>query len=323
MSALSAAYEKLVLRHPLVVLALVAILLAWSASQLGKIKLDASADSLMLQGDPALEFFREVSSEYSTEDFLLITWTPDSPLLSPESLEPLGRMADELRELEGVSSVVTVLDVPLLESTGVTLSDITSSDPLPTLENEGLDLDAVLEEFTTSPVYADLLVSRSGLVTAVQINLVRNETYFDLLGEREDLRAQARDVGLDAEEAQRLQEVELAFKAHTAKLLERDGQLVQRVRDIAEDYRDYAQLFVGGVPMIAADMVTFVGSDLVVFGSAILGIMLVVLTLIFRRARWVVIPLVTCSSTVLVMLGLLGFLDWRMTVISSNFVAVL
>lgn len=323
MSALSAAYEKLVLRHPLVVLALVAILLAWSASQLGKIKLDASADSLMLQGDPALEFFREVSSEYSTEDFLLITWTPDAPLLSPESLEPLGRMADELRELDGVSSVVTVLDVPLLESTGVTLSDITSSDPLPTLDSEGLDLDAVLEEFTTSPVYADLLVSRSGLVTAVQINLVRNETYFDLLGEREDLRGRARDEGLDAEEARRLQEVELAFKAHTAKLLERDGQLVQRVRDIAEDYRDYAQLFVGGVPMIAADMVTFVGSDLVVFGSAILGIMLFVLTLIFRRARWVVIPLVTCSSTVLVMLGLLGFLDWRMTVISSNFVAVL
>jgi predicted RND superfamily exporter protein len=70
-------------------------------------------------------------------------------------------------------------------------------------------------------------------------------------------------------------------------------------------------------------MVTFVGSDLVVFGSAILGIMLFVLAVIFRRARWVVIPLVTCSATVLVMLGILGFFDWRMTVISSNFVAVL
>ena len=323
MKALGNVYNRLILNHPWLLLGLVALLLAAAASQLSKIKLDASADSLMLQGDPSLEFFREVSREYSTEDFLLITWQPEGPLLAPASLEPLGRMADELRELPGVSSVVTVLDVPLLESTGVSLSDITSSDPLPTLESEGLDLDAVMDEFTTSPIYADLLVSRSGLVTAVQINLVRDTRYFDLLEEREDLRIKRRDEGLDANEAARLTEVELAFKAHTAVMLERDGNLVQKVRDTAANYTDYARLFVGGVPMIAADMVTFVGSDLVVFGSAILGIMLVVLSIIFRRARWVVIPLVTCSATVLVMLGLLAFLDWRMTVISSNFVAVL
>ena len=95
------------------------------------------------------------------------------------------------------------------------------------------------------------------------------------------------------------------------------------MRAIADRYREHARLFVGGVPMIAADMVSFVRSDLVLFGSAILGVMLLVLAIIFRRVRWVVIPLLTCSASVTVMLGLLGFLDWRMTVISSNFVAVL
>ncbi|WP_156507785.1 MMPL family transporter, partial [Halioglobus sp. HI00S01] len=68
----------------------------------------------------------------------------------------------------------------------------------------------------------------------------------------------------------------------------------------AADYEQYATLFVGGVPMIASDMVSFVRSDLVTFGGAILGIMLVVLAVIFRSPRWVVIPLVTCSSTVVV-----------------------
>ena len=293
------------------------------ATQLDKIKVDASADSLMLQGDPSLEFYRQVATEFSSEDFLLITWQPHAPLLAPESLQPLRQLADELAALEGISSVVTVLDVPLLESPPVTLSDITSKDPLPSLEQPDIDLDLVLQELTTSPIYADLLVSRDGQVSAVQINLKRDEFYYDLLGTRESLRFKRKREGLSPDEQKELREVEAAFKAHTAVALDRESKLVEKVRRVAAGYASHARLFVGGVPMIAADMVSFVGSDLVVFGSAILGIMLVALALIFRRVRWVVIPLTTCTVTVVIMLGLLGALDWRMTVISSNFVAVL
>ncbi|MFB0950480.1 MAG: RND family transporter, partial [Halioglobus sp.] len=114
-SSLSSFYDVLVLRRPWLSLLLVVLLLAAMSTQLDKIKIDASADSLMLQGDPSLEFYRQVSKEYSAEDFVLITWQPNAPLLSPQSLEPLGEMAEALRRLDGVSSVVTILDVPLLE----------------------------------------------------------------------------------------------------------------------------------------------------------------------------------------------------------------
>lgn len=316
-------YDALVLRRPWLTLLLVALLTAAMATQLGKIKLDASADSLMLQGDPSLEFYRQVTSEYATEDFLLITWQPNASMLSPQSLQPLQAMAEELRVLDGVSSVVTILDVPLLQSPPVTLSDMTSSDPLPTLETPGLDLEMVMREFTTSPIYADLLVSRDGEVSAVQINLLRDERYFELLEEREALRSKRNNEKLSAMEAEQLAAVEAAFKAQSAIVLARDEQLVEHVRAIAERYRGDARLFVGGVPMITADMVSYVASDLVVFGSSILGIMMVILAIIFRRLCWVIIPLVTCVVTVTIMLGILGALDWRMTVISSNFVAVL
>ncbi len=316
-------YEALVLRRPWLSLLVVVLLLAASASQLHKIKLDASADSLMLQGDPSLEFFREIGREYRAEDFLLLTWAPQGELLADVSLEPLRAMADELRELPGVSSVVTVWDVPLLESPPVSLSDITSGDPLPSLESPGLDRGMALTEFTTSPIYRDLLVSRDGDLTAVQVNLERDEVYFSLLDERESLRRQDARGELDAAGQAELARVEQAFKAHSGEALERQSALVESVRGIAQQYRSHAQIFVGGVPMIAADMVSFVRSDLVLFGSAILGIMLLVLAAIFQRVRWVAIPLVTCTATVTIMLGLLGFLDWRMTVISSNFVAVL
>ncbi|MCB1705500.1 MAG: MMPL family transporter [Halioglobus sp.] len=322
-SSLLSFYDALVLRRPWLSLLVMALLTAAMATQLGKIKIDASADSLMLQGDPALEFYRQVTEEYATEDFLLITWQPKAPLLSPESLQPLQEMADALRVLDGVSSVTTILDVPLLESPPVTLSDMTASDPLPTLAQPGLDLDMVMREFTSSPIYADLLVSRDGQISAVQINLQRDERFQTLLQAREALRIKRSKTPLSADEAAELATVEAAFKERSAVVLERDAQLVKHVREIAAQYRDVAHLFVGGVPMIAADMVSFVASDLLVFGSAILGLMALVLAVIFRRPSWVVIPLVTCGITVTLMLGLLGALDWRMTVISSNFVAVL
>lgn len=322
-NVISSTYNRLVLRHPWLALGLVALLVVGCATQLGKIKLDASADSLMLQGDPSLDFYREISTEYSSEEFLLITWQPHSPLLSDESLLPLREMADELRLLDGVSSVVTVWDVPLLESPPVTLSDISSPEPLPTLESPGMDRALALKELTSSPIYADLLASRDGNLTAVQINLARDEYYYDQLAARESLRIKRDKGGLGPAEQQELTEVEAAFKAHTAVALDAQTKMVARVREIAANYRGHADIFVGGVPMIAADMVSFIARDLVVFGAAILGIMLLVLAYIFRRVQWVVIPLVTCSSTVVVMLGLLGALDWRMTVISSNFVAVL
>jgi hypothetical protein len=320
---LTKVYDAAILRRPTLVVLLLALLTGLASTQLGKIRLDASADSLLLQGDPALDFFREVGKRYSAEEFLVITWQPKAPLLSDESLQPLKRMRNELRELPGVSSVTTVWDVPLLESPPVSLSQVTSDEPLPSLGDPAVNRELALEEFTTSPLYSNLLVSEDGDVTAVQINLQRDERYFELLNEREALRARREAGELSAGEAQRLDTVEQDFKQRSAMLLEQQAELVASVRDIADRYREHAKLFVGGVPMIAADMVRFVRSDLVFFGSAILGVMVVILALIFRRVRWVVIPLATCTVTVTMMLGLLAFLDWRMTVISSNFVAVL
>ncbi len=316
-------YNRLVLNRPGLTLFFILLIVCGFATKLDRIKLDASADSLLLQGDPSLELFREVGREYGSEEFLLITWQPDANLLSPESLGPLERIANELREVEGVSSVVTILDVPLLSSPPVSLSDITSSKTLPSLSKKSTDRVLALQELTNSPIYTDLLVSRDGELTAIQINLHRNEHYEELIYQREDLRKKRVAQGLSGADARLVADLGLAIKAETARALQQQYVLVADVRRIAENYAQYAHLFVGGVPMIANDMVSFVRSDLRVFGCAILGIMMVVLTFIFRRVRWVVIPLVTCVSTVVIMLGLLGALDWRMTVISSNFVAVL
>ncbi|MEM6772403.1 MAG: MMPL family transporter, partial [Bacteroidota bacterium] len=166
------------------------------------------------------------------------------------------------------------------------------------------------------------LVGAGGEVTAVQVNIASaGESEF--VNEREELRAKDRAGALNPDEAQRLAEVEALVKQYNAESLARQSALVTEVRAVVDNYRDAARIFVGGVPMIAADMVSFVRSDLQLFGSAILGVMVLVLALIFRKPKWVLIPLLSCSLSVAYTLGILGFLDWRMTVISSNVVAVL
>jgi predicted RND superfamily exporter protein len=322
-AAFIAFYDHWILgRAGWVLLIILALLLAL-ATQLDELQIDASADSLVLEGDADLDYFRQVSASYQSEDFLLVTFQPIGDLLGDESLATLKSLRNALRDVSGVSSVTTILDVPLLQSPPVALADINRDEGLPTLENRGVDREMVRREFRDSPIYAQLLVSADGRTSAIQINLERDERDIKLLQRRESLRALAAAGELSEQQVPELAEAERAYKEHAVISNERQSLLVEEVRGIVEEYRDRARLFVGGVPMIAADMVSFVRSDLVTFGAGILAFMLVVLAIIFRQLRWVVLPLATCVVSATAMLGLLGWLDWRMTVISSNFVALL
>ncbi len=316
-------FYALILRKPLWILLYFALVIGVALIQLPKLRLDASSDSLLLQGDPDLAYFRESAEKYAGDEFLILTWEPGVPLLSPDSLEPLAAMADELARLPGVAGVTTLLDVPLLESPPLSLTDLARADSIATLRDPDVDRGLALTELTTSPIYRNLLVSESGDLTAVQVALQADEQAEALLDERERLRGRARAGELNASGQSRLEQVEEDYDLALARIGSERDRMVAAVRGVAERFRPYAKIFVGGVPMIAADMMTFVRSDLVTFGTAILAVMAMMLWLIFRSLKWVFIPLVTCSATATLLLGVLAGFDWRMTVISSNSVAVL
>ena len=317
------AFYRRLLRQPWGVIGVFILLLGLSLSQLPNLRLDASSDSLLLQGDPDLAYFRESSAKYQGSEFLVLTWEPEAQLLSPDSLEPLAAMVDELRRIEGVAEVTTLLDVPLLESPPLALTDLARADSMPTLRDSEVDRDLALKELTTSPVYRNLLVSDEGDLTAVQVLIEGDEESAALLEVRESLRLKALRGEITEPERLKLAQTEAAYDQALAKLATERDRMVNAVRDVAERFRPYARIFVGGVPMIAADMMAFVRSDLVTFGTAILSVMALVLALIFRHFKWVIIPLITCTATASFLLGVLAGTDWRMTVISSNSVAVL
>lgn len=319
---MSSPYQILIRRFASAVVVSALILAVIAFSQLGKVRLDASSDSLLLQGDPDLAFFEEATERYESYEFLILTWEPDSPLLSDVSLSGLAAMVADLEKVSGVRAVTSALDVPLLESPPISLTDLSDLDSIPSLRDPNVDRSLALREFTSSQLYKNLVVSEGGDLTAVQVTIEPNRE-IDRLGDLRKSLRRAVAEGADASVERELVNIEAAYDQATRTVNADRAALVADVRAVAQKYRDQSRIFVGGVPMIAADMLDFVQDDLVTFGASIILVMIAMLALIFRDYRWVVIPISVCTLSALFMLGILGYTDWRMTVISSNFVAVL
>ncbi|UTA48691.1 MMPL family transporter [Simiduia sp. 21SJ11W-1] len=313
-------YHRLVILRPRTALALVVLILAGLASGLPNFKLDASADSLTLEQDAAVDYFREISKRYQSGDFLVVTYKPSAPLMSDAVLAELEQLQNALAEVQGVVSVNSILNVPLLYSPLIGMGELANP---PTLAEGDVDRELARAEFLQSPVYKEMLLGPDGQTTALLLNLAVDETYIALVRERDRLRQLAREGSITPAQAQQLRQASAEFLAYRTAEAEKAAARVAQVRSIVAGYKGGAQIYLGGVTMITADMIAFIKSDLLVFGSAILVFIVVLMTIIFRNWVFVVLPLMTAVGAVLAMLGWLSWVDWRLTVISSNFVALL
>ncbi len=314
-------YQGLILDRPLLtILAVVAVTAALSMF-LKNLYLDSSADSLVLENDESLAYYREIARRYETDDFLFITYRPGDDLFSEKNIQTIWQLRDELAGVAGVNSVVTYLDVPLFSGTPGSMAEKVRG--AMTLRDPAMDRESARREFLDSPIYRDLLVSADGSTTALQVNLERDDRYYELLYRRNDLRQKKYGGELTTAEAAELDEVTETFRLYQAEASERRARLIASVRGIIDGYRDHAELFLGGVPMIAADMISFIRSDLRNFGTAMVIFLAGTLLFIFRKLRWTLWPMACAALVVVFMFGFLGLMKWPVTVISSNFVSLL
>ena len=315
-------YDKIILQNPWTAIIVVFVLAIIMALGLPNFKLDASADSLTLEHDDDLNFSREVVQRYGSDNFLIVTFAPSQGVLFDQNnLDTLAALRKDLLQIEGIESVLSMLDVPLLYSPKIDITDLTGE--LNTLMSEGVDKQLAKTEFLSSPIYKDVILSADGNTTGMMATLNLDETYLHLVSKRDSLRLLRDTDGLSAQQEIQLQEVSAEFLNYRTAKAEVDHKRVAQIRELIEDYRDRATIFLGGPDMITADMITFIKSDLTVFGAGILVFIIATLALIFRRIRFVVLPLITCALCLVIILGFLSWIDWRLTVISSNFVLLL
>lgn len=321
MSYKNSLYDSIVFKHSKLVLLSFALVLAALWPYLDDFRLDTSSDSLVLENDQSLKYFREVVSKYSGKELLFITYSPESDLFSSESLEAISSLRAQLLELEGADSIISIVDAPLTQSPPVTLGELASSTQ--TLLDEQTDLNLAKQEFLNSDLYRDLLVSSDFATTAIVLTLKPNLEVESLLSERNALRALKAEGNLTPEQQEELIAITLEHQTKDDASKAAQSQMIEDVRNIIKPYKANAKVFLGGLPMIVADSVNFINSDFKVFGLASLALIVFILAVAFRQLGWVVMPLLTCAVTGYVMVGLLGLLNWPISVVSSNFLSLL
>jgi predicted RND superfamily exporter protein len=312
-------YDRVILEHPAIVILCLLAVVSFLAYKVKDFKLDASAESLIIETDEDLQYSRLISARYGGYNYLLVTYSPKNDLFSDESLAKLTRLRDELQQLDTVSSVISILDAPLLESPPVPVKELVSR--IQTLESPAVDRKLARIEFKDSPLYRNLLVSPDLKTTALQIKFKADEDYEELLARRYRLQEKQETQSLTAAETTELKNVKEQIQRFREKRRNLWHQDIAAVRATTDKYRQDARLFLGGVSIISDD-INFIKKDLKTFGFGVAFFLIVTLGVIFKRKRWVFLPMLCCVFSAISMMGLLGLFGWKVTVISSNFISL-
>jgi predicted RND superfamily exporter protein len=313
-------YDKIILEYPRLVIVFFLAGVAFLGYHTKDFKLDASAETLMLKNDKDLSYSRFINSRYGVHGFLVMIYAPKDDLFSDKVLAHLTRLRDELTQLPRVSSVLSILDVPLLESPPVPIKELAGN--IQTLKSPTVDKKLAVIEFKESPLYQNLLVSPDLRTTALLINLQIDKVYFDLLTRQNHFREKQAAGPLSEIEIAEFKKVARRFQEYRERMREIQHRDIVAVRGIMGNYRQEAELFLGGAGMIADDLISFIKNDLKKFGLGVLFFLVVTLGIIFKKPRWIFLPMLCCAFSAISMIGLLGLFDWQVTVISSNFISL-
>lgn len=313
-------YDRLILSRPKLSLLVLGTLCAIASYGIKDFRVDASGDTLVLEHDEDVRYYRAMSARYESNDFVIVTYSPPDPLFSKESLARLKSIREDLKKIERVSSVVTILDVPLLRNPPGNLKDLKAN--IKTLESPKANIQHAMNEFRDSPIYQNLLVGEDLKSSAIQVNFHVDKDDQKLVNRRSQLREKQYQKSILPAEEIELESVEARYRAYKDEVGARRHDDIAAIRQIIDKYRSQAGFFVGGVPMIVEDIMSYIRSDMLIFGLAMLAFVMITLFLIYRNARWVILPMLCCVVALIIMMGGVGFAQWDVTVVSSNFVSI-
>ena len=318
---ITALYDRNILGRPKLVLLALLVVFSFFAWHARDFKLDASADTLILESDKDLRILRALNKRYDKQEFLVVTFTPSADLFSASSLETIQHLRADLKQISGVESVFSLIDAPLVKIIGGKLSEVARN--YRTLGDPGVDRQRARDELLASPIFLDLLISDDGRTTALQVNLKNKIAFTDVQKRKNELLSKQENASLTEAEQLELADTLERYEETKAEVIRANHETIVATREVMNRYRDQGTLYLGGIPMIADDMITFIKNDLVVFGAGVFAFLVIMLSIIFRQPRFVLLPLCSCIFAVIIMMGLLGLIGWPVTVISSNFISLM
>ena len=285
-----------------------------------KLSIDASAETLLLEHDPDLKAYRQIAKRYDSPGLLVVAFTPKDDLFLPKNLELIKNLSDELAKNDMVSSVISILNVPLLNSVKGGVTGILYHTP--TLSDKDINISKAKLEFAKSPIYSGNLISKDLKTTAIALNLKQDDKFNELLNERNLLSQKESNGTITQAEKEKFKALLAEFKAYRDELRKSDHKNLEAIKAAIAKFNANDELFLGGANMIADDMIGFIKSDLLVYGLSVLALLSFSLWLFFRQIRWIVLPMFICAVSAIFTTGIFGMFGWEVTVISSNYIAL-
>ena len=291
-------YQTIVLKNPKSIFFILLIALLSFGYFSKDFRLDASSETLLIEGDPDLAYLKEITNRYGSKEFLVLTYTPNEGMVTENSINNLLSLKYKIQSLNWVHSVITLLDIPLLNNSDAPLQE--RLEKFKTLKDEEVDKERGFKEILDSPVFRNFVISEDGKTSGIIVNLKKDESFNDL-------------ENISDEEIELLKD----------KVKKQNHKNILEIRSVIESYEDIGKIYLGGIPMIADDMMTFIKSDIIVFGVGVLLFIIATLWFVFKKLIWIIVPISSCFFSVIIMMGFLGLLGWKVTVISSNFIALM
>ena len=318
---ISGIYKRIITDFSKITLLFLSALIVFSLYQSKNFNLDASSDALLLEGDPDLKYLREVNKTYGTKDFLVLTYSPIKKFTNKETILNLQLLKSKIEKLSWVDSVMTIIDVPLLKSTDENLLDRLKN--YKTLAYPEIDRERGFEEIINSPIYKNYVISEDGKTSGIVVYLKKDERLEEYIQIKDKYFNQSIESGLSKEEKVNYKKFIKEYEDYKNLYNIRNHQNITEIRDVINKYGENAKIHLGGIPMIADDMMSYIKNDIIIFGIGVFIFIVLTLWFIFRNLKWVLMPLLGCSTSVIIMIGLLGLIGWKVTVISSNFIALI
>ena len=314
-------YKNSIIEKPKFTLLILVILLLNFGYFTKDFQLDASSDTLLLENDPDLKYLREVNAKYGSKDFLVLTYTPKNNLLASDTIKNLTNLKNDLINLNWANNVITILDVPLLKNNDDSLAERIKN--FKTLSSEDVDKERGFNEIINSPIYNEFIISKDGKTSGILVYIKTDKKLSDLIRTKNNYLDKRDKDELTSEDKKEYKKFLKEYDNYKKSYNQKNHQNINEIRAIIKKYENTAKIHLGGIPMIADDMMTYIKNDIVVFGAGVFLFIVCTLWFVFRSLLWVFIPLLSCFFSVLIMVGLLGLIGWKVTVISSNFIALM
>ena len=312
-------YKKL-LNFPKLILVIISVSILFSLYFSKNFKLDASADTLLLENDPDLAYLRQINQRYGSEEFFILTYEPKTTI-KPETITELKNFINKIDNLKWVSKTISVINAPLLQSTNEPLIDRIQN--LKYITNPNIKFADGISELTNSPVYKNLIISDDQKTFGIIVYLKNNNELDKKISRKSELLTNSQSRTLELTESNELKNLNNAIDVIKAK----QGDLIsgynKTIKKMIIEQSNFAEIRLSGIPMIADDMISFIKKDIIIFGIGVFVFIIFILWLVFKNFKWVLFPLINCFVAIIFMIGLLGFLEWKVTVISSNFIALM